>query len=82
MEVGEETWKFEIWRLAGHQDFWIDPSGYYKRVQGVVVVYDVTNRKSFKNLAFWVKEAKIHSNDDPDLKIMIVGNKADLIKER
>ena len=43
---------------------------------GALVVFDVTKRVTFTNAAQWIKELKAHA--DPDIVIMLVGNKLDL----
>ena len=42
-------------------------------------MYDVTKRSSFDNVIRWLKELK--ANAEPDITIMIVGNKVDLCEE-
>jgi len=40
------------------------------------VVFDLTKRSSFESLMHWIKE--LRANAEPDIVIMIVGNKLDL----
>ena len=49
---------------------------YYKNADGAVLVYDISNRKSFEKLSFWIKEIK--ENSPEDIKIILLGNKKDL----
>ena len=42
-------------------------------------MYDVTKKESFDNISRWLKELK--TNAEPDIAIMIVGNKVDLCEE-
>ena len=35
---------------------------YYRGVQGIIVVYDVTNEKSFQNLISWIKNIDRHAS--------------------
>ena len=44
-----------------------------------MVVYDVTKRSTFDNVVRWIKELK--ANAEPDIVVMIVGNKVDLCTE-
>lgn len=53
---------------------------YYKNADGAVLVYDISNRKSFEKLTFWLNEIK--ENSPADIKIIMLGNKKDLKKER
>ena len=51
----------------------------YQKVDGVMLVYDITNRETFTNTENWIKEIKEFNHNMP---IMLVGNKADLNNER
>ena len=44
------------------------------------MVYAINNRDSFENINTWLKEIKYKSN--PDIKIILIGNKCDLTEER
>jgi GTPase SAR1 family protein len=46
----------------------------------VLLVYDITDIESFKNLSKWLEEAKLNGN--PNMTFMLVGNKSDLESER
>ena len=45
-----------------------------------MLVYDVTNSKSFDNIAKWLRNIQEHSN--PDVEKMILGNKCDMEDKR
>ena len=51
----------------------------YQKADGVMLVYDITNRETFTNTEIWIKEIKEFNYTIP---IMLVGNKADLNDER
>ncbi len=46
----------------------------------MVVVFDLTNRESFKHVENWI--AEVHSIVGTDVKIMVLGNKCDLHASR
>ncbi len=46
---------------------------------GGLVVYDITKKVSFENAERWIKELK--ANAEPNINIMLVGNKLDLCTE-
>lgn len=74
--------KLTIWDTAGQERFRSLTSSYYRGAQGVILVYDVTNRDSFNNLKeTWLKELSVYSDLD-ELVLMVVGNKIDLETER
>jgi GTPase SAR1 family protein len=43
-------------------------------------VYDITRRETFNHLQTWLEDARQHSN--PDMTIMLIGNKVDLENRR
>lgn len=72
--------KINLWDTAGQESYLTVTRQYYRDSQGAIVVYDVSNRKTFEKLEFWLQELKLYSNYD-NLVIMIMGNKNDLARE-
>ncbi len=56
-------------------------SACYQRAHGVIVVFDVTNAKSFSNLPQWVREINEFTSDSM-IPRLLVGNKSDLSSSR
>jgi small GTP-binding protein len=71
--------KLQIWDTAGQERFMSITKNLYLRVQGIILVYDITSRKTFENIKNWVKGVRDTSEMIP---IIIVGNKIDLDNER
>ncbi len=46
---------------------------------GIVLVYDVTDRKSFENLNYWIN--RIKEKGETEAQIIMIGNKIDMINE-
>lgn len=46
---------------------------------GILLVYDVSDEKSFRNVSNWIKQ--IEMNASPDVNTMLVGNKCDVSDE-
>jgi Ras-related protein Rab-1A len=79
--VGKHTVVLQIWDTAGQERFRQITSSFYRGAQGIIVVFDVTNRDSFKNLQKgWMKDIVKYSS--PNVSTLIVGNKVDLQNER
>jgi len=74
------TVKVQIWDTAGQERFRAITRGYYKGAVGALVVFDLTKSITFKNVDKWLQELREHA--DPDIVIMLVGNKTDLKDER
>lgn len=69
--------KLTIWDTAGQERFRTLTSSYYRGAQGVILVYDISNRESFENLRnTWIKELAAYASLDR-LILMVVGNKID-----
>jgi small GTP-binding protein len=71
--------KAQIWDTAGQERFArvLLPT-YFRKAKGVILVYDITNQKSFESLSErWMAQLKDHASAD-DLAKLLVGNKADL----
>jgi GTPase SAR1 family protein len=45
-----------------------------------MLVYDITNEKSFENIKTWIRNIEQHASDD--VEKMILGNKCDMEDKR
>ena len=77
---GETEANLHIWDTSGEEKYMSVTNQYYKDSNGAMVVYDLTNEKSFKMLDKWIKEVK--DKAPKDISIMVVGNKSDLFNEK
>ena len=76
----ETVAKLEIYDSSGEEKFNKTlPNQFYKDAYGAIIVYDITNKESFKNIEFWINE--IINKCPSDTIILLIGNKTD-IKER
>ena len=80
IEIKNEKFKIQIWDTAGEELFKSIASNFYKECHGVVICYDVTNRKSFENLGYWLNEIKNFSVEN--VGVIIIGTKTDLREMR
>ena len=71
---------FLQWDTAGQERFKTITSAYYRGADGVIIVYDITDKNSFSHIKDWIDEVGKYTDNDP-IKI-IIGNKCDLNKER
>lgn len=67
--------KLHIWDTAGQEKFYSLTKNYYKNVAGIILMYDITNRKSFSNLNRWIDDIKYHCGKH--VSVVLVGNKVD-----
>jgi len=71
--------KLAIWDTAGQERFRTLTPSYYRGAQGVILVYDVSNKQSFQKLDMWLSELDTFSTKSDIIK-MLVGNKIDMDK--
>ena len=80
IEVDKKLVKMQIWDTAGQERFRNVISSYFKGAHGILLIYDITCRESFKELENWLGEVERHASSQV-LKILI-GNKCDLEEKR
>lgn len=74
--VASELTQVQVWDTAGQENFHKITTSYYKGAQGILLVYDVTDRKTLENVEYWIKNIKSHASDT--VQIALIGNKTDL----
>ena len=71
----------DIWDTAGQEKFRSLNRIFYKNARAVIIVYDITSKKSFEEAKdYWRNQ--IVQNCDSDIVIAIAGNKCDLYEEK
>ena len=72
--------RVQLWDTAGQEKYRAITKNLFLKVQGALVVYDITNDNSFTNLKTWVKSIKEECGKS--MQMIIVGNKCDLDDQR
>ncbi|XP_053203397.1 ras-related protein Rab-8A-like isoform X1 [Panonychus citri] len=80
IELEGKKIKLQIWDTAGQERFRTITTAYYRGAMGIMLVYDVTNEKSFENIKNWVRNIEEHAASD--VEKMILGNKCDIEDKR
>lgn len=73
--------RLQVWDTAGQERFQSLTTSFYRNTHGVVVVYDVTDRSSFRHVSRWLGDVERHASSTSVIRTL-VGNKADLAEER
>ena len=78
-KIDDKVVRVKIWDTAGQEKFKSLTRNFYKNSHGVLICYDVTNRKSFEHVQTWIDSIK--DNSSSNIKMILVGNKIDLTRE-
>jgi len=79
IDLDGEIIKHQIWDTAGQLRFNVLNLSYYKSANGIIIIYDVTNRRSFDDINYWFNDVNCYVSD---ISILLIGNKSDMEKER
>ena len=71
--------ELNLWDTAGQEEYHAVAPIYYKGAQAALLVYSVVYQKSFDRIIQWHKEL---TQICTDVKIVVVANKIDMVKER
>ncbi|XP_059155529.1 ras and EF-hand domain-containing protein-like isoform X2 [Physella acuta] len=79
LDVDGHPTALQLWDTAGQERFRSVARTYFRRADGVLLLYDVTYERSFLNLRDWVDAIETNSKEGALKKvpIMLVGNKTD-----
>ena len=72
--------KVQLWDTAGQERFRTIAKSYYKGAHGILLLYDVTNRKSYENIKKWLVQIKDEASSR--ISIILVANKIDCEDQR
>ena len=77
--TGEEI-KVKIWDTAGQERFRTITQSFYRNANGVIIVFDVSEKRSFDNVSSWLESVSQYA--DAKIRKILVGNKIDLEEKR
>ena len=80
LKVNGNLMKLQIWDTCGQEIYRSLIKNFYRNSSLAIIVYSIDKQSSFKNINLWIKELKVNSS--PDIKIVLIGNKSDLQKNR
>ena len=80
IELDGKTIKLQIWDTAGQERFRTITTSYFRGAQGIVLVYDVTDRRSFESIRNWISQIQQHA--DVHVNKILLGNKCDMLDEK
>lgn len=80
VKIENKTFKLQIWDTAGQERFRTITSAYYRGADGIIMVYDVTDRESFEHIQDWLNEVNRYATEGTCK--LLIGNKSDKEDQR
>ena len=71
--------QLQIYDTAGQERYMALNKSLFQKVQGIIIMYDITNRTSYENLSIWFNAV---NETISNKTIILVGNKLDLANEK
>ena len=86
-EEKEIEFSIDFLDTAGQERYRSITSGYFKNSQGLLLLYDITNKNSFEDVETWIKSVvdilgEKESNSNKNYSLILIGNKKDLEEKR
>lgn len=81
LEIEDKLVRQQLWDTSGQERFRALAKSHYKSLSGVVLVFDITNEKSFESIEKWRSDALENANNE-NLQFILIGNKKDLERNR
>ena len=76
LQINKSTVRLQIWDTAGQERYRTITKAYYKGADGILVVFDLTDKESFNNVDSWLKEIEKHCGTD--VSVIVLANKCDV----
>ena len=80
VKFDEKTYRIDFYDTAGQEQYKSIAYNIIKNADGIVLMYDITQIKTFEDITEWM--ANIEENKQPNVKIILLGNKCDLKETR
>jgi len=81
ISLDNQNIKLQIWDTAGQERFRAITKSYYHGSHGIVIVYDITDRKTFMKIPDWIEEIK-QADPKNEACCLLIGNKYDMNEQR
>ena len=67
--------KLQVFDTAGSERLFTITKTYYKRANGILLVYDCSDEKTFESTSSWIEQ--INDNTEPEVIKVLIANKID-----
>jgi small GTP-binding protein len=74
IEVMGKAYKLQIWDTAGQERYRNITAAYYRGMNAVVLLFDITSQASFESVPTWIEDKVRYSREE--VPVFVIGNKA------
>ncbi|KAK0634643.1 ras family-domain-containing protein [Bombardia bombarda] len=71
--------KLSLWDTAGQETYKSVTRSYFRGASGALLVFDLSRKQTFQHVTDWL--ADLRQIAEPDIIVILVGNKADLTQD-
>ncbi|XP_062857527.1 ras-related protein Rab-15 [Trichomycterus rosablanca] len=80
LEIDGIKVRIQIWDTAGQERYQTITKQYYRRAQGIFLVYDITSERSFQHIMKWASDVDEYAPEK--VQKILIGNKSDEYQKR
>ena len=80
LKLNDKVIKMQIWDTCGQEIYKSLITNFYRNSSLAIVTYSIDNKESFVHAENWLSD--LRSQASPDVRVFLVGNKADLEAQR
>eukprot|EP01083_Nonionella_stella_P273219 926752_1 len=81
VDINGKLVKLQVWDTAGQERFRTITTAYYKGAHGIMLVYDITDKKTFTQITTtWIETVRQNAKEKGEM--ILVGNKCDMNDQR
>ncbi|CAH8504211.1 unnamed protein product [Schistosoma turkestanicum] len=77
IQMNNALYTIQLWDTAGQETYRCIVRSYFRKIDGVVLMYAVDQPETFANIKYWMEMIK-ESTSEVNVPILLVGNKIDL----
>jgi len=67
-----QLFQLQLWDVTGQEPFRTMVKMFFKGIIGAIIMFDVTNRKSFESVSYWIKEIRKNTSNHYSLPIPVM----------
>jgi len=78
VKIEDTLCQLNLWDISGQERFFFMVDKYLRGASGAILLFDITNMRSFVNLGKWVKIVRENNPEKEKIPILLIAAKCDL----